>query len=442
MVVMSLKRCSRILIGAGCLVLLLISWIVAVNSKSAAEKQLELMQQAAVLMKDGIYIRAVPLLEEAAGYNAAHTAAAEEELKKAYLALIDVRGFSRKYTGLLEHQMNRKDANPNVFAEAANYYLSISRVSDALGVLKDGIAKTGSEELLTLYESSRYEYEMSRTSYDYVAAIHGSTVQVQVEGLWGIARSDGILLIPCEYERISTFSSDRAVVMRNNEIYAVDIDNNRVAKLNESASGFRNLADNRIPVLIGRSWRRAMGDLSVGTVEFDDIGMYSGGYAAAKTDGRWGVIGPTSDWLIPAEYDGIVMDELGRCYAQGVVFVKRGNAVYLFTGNEQIGNAYEDARPFTNEGYAAVKRSGKWGFIDANGTLMIDFLYDDALSFGQHLAAVMIGEHWGYISLSGHVVIEPVFLEAKSFSNGSAPVLTERGWLFISLIEYKRGPSL
>jgi len=70
------------------------------------------------------------------------------------------------------------------------------------------------------------------------------------------------------------------------------------------------------------------------------------------------------------------------------------------------------------------------------------FRFDDALSFGQHLAAVKQGELWGYISMAGHVVIEPVFLEARSFSNGSAPVLSERGWQFISLLEYKRGPSL
>jgi hypothetical protein len=73
---------------------------------------------------------------------------------------------------------------------------------------------------------------------------------------------------------------------------------------------------------------------------------------------------------------------------------------------------------------------------------MIDFRFDDALSFGQHLAAVKQGDFWGYISLKGDIVIEPVFLEAKSFSNGSAPVLTERGWNFITLLEYKRGASL
>lgn len=437
-----MKRAERILIGAGFLLLLIISWIVVVNSKSPVEKQRELMRQAAELINDGIYIRAVPLLEEAAGYNTAYTLQAESELKRVYLALIDQRGFSRKYTGLLERQMSRRNAEPGLFAEAANYYLGISRISDALATLKTGIERTGSEELIALYENNRYAYEMSRTSYEYVAAIYGTTVQVRIDGLWGLARADGILLIPCEYDKISTFSVDRAIVWKDNEIFAVDRNNNRVAKLNNAAADFGNFADNRIPVLVDGNWLRATGDFDLGTAVFEQIGMYSEGYAAAKTNGKWGVVDLSLNWLLPAEYDEIIQDELGRCYARGAVFARKDDTVYLFAGGEQVGETFEDARPFSDEGFAAVRKNGKWGFVDVNGTVMIDFLFDDALSFGQHLAAVKIGEFWGYISMQGRIVIEPVFILAKSFSNGSAPVLTQRGWQFITLIEYKRGASL
>ena len=114
----------------------------------------------------------------------------------------------------------------------------------------------------------------------------------------------------------------------------------------------------------------------------------------------------------------------------------------MFANGRFLDDFYEDARPFSDEGYAAVKKNGRWGFIDKNGNEMISFTFDDALSFGQHLAAVRIGDFWGYISIYGHVVIEPVFLGAKSFSEGSAPVLTERGWQFITLLEMKKGASL
>ena len=433
---------TRILISAGCILLLLISWVIVICSKSDAERQLELILQAAALMDSGIYIRAVPLLEEAAGYGAAYTLAAETELKRAYLALIGNRGVNRKYTSLLDKQMDRRDALPDVFAEAADYYLGASKVAEALEALRAGIEKTGDGRLVSMYEGSRYEYKINRSPYDYVSAIDGWTVQVQKDGLWGIAEADGVPMIPCEYEKISTYSVDRAIVMKGGEVFAVDSGNNRVELLSETASDFGNLSDDRVPLLIGGKWLRAAGDFTLGDIGYEGLGTYSGGFAAAKTGGKWGVVDLGVKWLVPAEFDEIVRDELGRCYAQGAVFARRGADVLLFKGGQQTGAAYEDARPFSEEGYAAVKRGGKWGFANTDGETVIGFIFDDALSFGQHLAAVKLGEFWGYASLSGKVVIEPVFMEAKSFSSGSAPVLTERGWQFITLLEYKKEVGL
>ena len=84
-----------------------------------------------------------------------------------------------------------------------------------------------------------------------------------------------------------------------------------------------------------------------------------------------------------------------------------------------------------------MRKGEKWGLIDAEGVEQIPCQFEDALSFGGHLAAVQQDGLWGYVSLLGEVVIEPQFLEAKSFSDGSAPVRTELGWQFITLLEYE-----
>jgi len=437
-----MKRISRVLTGVGCFALLLGSWIVVIKSRSPAEQQLYLIGQADALLDDYIYIRAEPLLEEAAGINAVHKEDAEEKLKTVYLALIDKQGYRRKYIDLLELQMNRKNPPVEVFKEAADYYLSISKTSEAISALRDGVAKTGNAELFEKYERHRYAYETNRSDYDYVAAPFGPTIQVMTGGLWGIANADGTPLIPCRYEKISTFDGDRAVVMKDGDVYAIDRDNNRVAKLKEKAVDIGNFADDRIPVLIGGVWRRAFGDLTVGAVVFDHIGTYSGGYAAARTKSGWGVVNAADKWLVPAEFDGIVQDSLGRCYARNAVFLCKRGQVWLICGGTQTVEPFDDALPFTNAGYAAVKRDGKWGFADTDGSVVIDFIFEEALSFSMHLAAVKSGGLWGYVSLSGSIVIEPEFIEARSFSNGSAAVLTERGWQFITLIEYKKGPGL
>ena len=433
----SLKRAKRILIGVLCFLLLLASWFISVTAKSTLEKQSELMSRAEDLINEGIYIRAVPLLEEAAGYNTKLTAEAEEKLKEAYIALMETRGYKRKYTNLLTEQMKRPDAPARIFEEAAAFYLRTSKTAEALAVLKTGIGKTGSERLIAMYEGNRYAYETNRVEYDSVTTIHDSKIQVETDGLWGLASSRGNLLVPCEYDKISTFSADRAIVKKGDEIYSVNIDNNRVAMLKETAIDFGNYANDRIPLLIDGEWKRATGEFAIGTVPFEKLGMYSGGYAPAKTGGKWGVVDLAQNWLIPPEYDEIIQDELGRCFAQGAIFARKNGTVHLFAEGRQTEEEFDDARPFSDEGYAAVKRNGKWGFIDAAGTVAIGFRFDDALSFGQHLAAVEQDGLWGYIALNGQTAIEHKYLEAKSFSNGSAQVLTQRGWEFITLLEYK-----
>ena len=426
------------LIATGCVVLLLISWLIAITAKSDEEKQIELLAQAQRLMNDGIYINAVPLLEEAAEYSTKHNYAVEAELKRAYLALFGTRGYRSKYLGLLENQLSRNDTPPDVFAEAAEYYLSIRRVAEAITILADGVDRTTSEELIKLYESNRYVYATNRTGYDYVSAIHNGAAQVRKDGLWGMANERGSPMIPCIYEQISTFGADRAIVKHKGEIFAVDENNNRVAKLHENSTIFgQGFAQNRFPLYFDGGWHRTTGIFEIGTAAFEELGMYNQGYTAAKSGGKWGVIDLALDWLVPAEYDDIIRDELGRSFAQGAVFAKRGNIVYLLVDGKESGDVYDDARPFSDEGYAAVKRNGKWGFVDTTGTVRIEFTFDDALSFGQHLAAVKIGDYWGYISRDGRLAIEPVFQIAKSFSNGNAPVLTDRGWNFITLLEFR-----
>ena len=54
---------------------------------------------------------------------------------------------------------------------------------------------------------------------------------------------------------------------------------------------------------------------------------------------------------------------------------------------EVIAPQYEDARTFSN-GLAAVKLNGKWGYIDLDNKVVIDFLYDDAKMFSEGYAVV------------------------------------------------------
>ena len=429
-----MKLGKRIALGAACALLLALSWVCALSMETDSQRQARLLAQSEAYLEDEIYILTVPLLEEAAACGGDYTAQAEEQLKEVYQQLFDQSGYRRKYTALLETQMGREDAPPEVFREAAEYYFGTGDYEEALVVLRSGIQRTGDQELNRLYEDRRYEYTFGRAAYENVTAICNGGIQVEENGKWGLAKGDGTLVIPCEYDWISTYSQGRVVVIRDGVISAIDTAGNRVALLHEEADACTNLADDRLAVRTDQGWKRANSSLKTAAPLFEEIGMYQDGHAAARQDGKWGVIDESGAWVIQPQYDDVLRDELGRCWSQGAVFVRQGQEVLLLVDGEETAGGFEDARPFA-DGYAAVKRDGLWGFLDRTGQVVLDFQYEDALSFGQHLAAVRTGSFWGYISRTGELVIPAQFLAARSFSGGSAPVQTAEGWQFITLRE-------
>lgn len=440
-----MKKTKRILLAIGCVVLLSVSWITAVTTKSDTQLQAELLKQAIAYLDDEVYVRSVPLLEKAVSYNGDLTEQAESLLKNAYLKLINKTGYPRKYLSLLEKQMSRKDAAADVFLEAANYYMERNKWGDALTVLRRGVEKTGDAGLTQLYEANRYRYKLGRSIYADVTEIYNGELQVYNGEFWGLADEDGEIRIPCEYEKISTYSGNQAIVLKDGVISAVDRDNNRVALLRTDASDFTNFGQSCAWLKLADGWALTNLEFQLGNSRVEDAGMYANGLAPVKKNGKWGLTNTSADsWFLEPMYDEIIQDELGRAFFQNSVFVRTDGWVTRLKLNEkgnqfvETGETYEDARPFA-DGWAAVKRDGHWGFIDADGNVRIDFRYHDAKSFGQHLAAVEQNGKWGYISLSGEIVIEPEFYAVKSFNNGHAPVRDENGWRVITLIEKLEG---
>jgi len=95
-------------------------------------------------------------------------------------------------------------------------------------------------------------------------------------------------------------------------------------------------------------------------------------------------------------------------------------------GRIAIQPLFDRVRLFS-EGLAVVTVGDKHGYVDENGHQAIPAHYDDAASFAEGLAAVKLGEKWGYIDKNGRWLIEPRFGSkfggAGPFSEGLAPVL-------------------
>lgn len=75
-----------------------------------------------------------------------------------------------------------------------------------------------------------------------------------------------------------------------------------------------------------------------------------------------------------------------------------------------------------SEGYRAIKRNGRYGFIDSRGRLRIANRYEAVKPFKGGFAAVKILGKWGFIDIHDNLSAQPVYDEVESYVDGFALV--------------------
>ena len=74
--------------------------------------------------------------------------------------------------------------------------------------------------------------------------------------------------------------------------------------------------------------------------------------------------------------------------------------------------------------------TGKYGFVNDGGLVMIDPVYDQAYDFNNGMALVSKDDKYGYISENGNIVVQPKYEYASSFSCGYAVVKNQEKYKF------------
>ncbi len=146
---------------------------------------------------------------------------------------------------------------------------------------------------------------------------------------------------------------------------------------------------------------------------FDSIYSFSdNGTAIAKSDGKYGLINPEGQWIIPAEYEAI--DSL----SEGLIGAKKDDKWgFLNDKNEWvIAPAYEQIYRNFENGYARMMKDGKYILINSKGKELTKpsstlELYKPA----DGLIRFKVGRKLGYLNMEGAIAIKPAFEEADDF---------------------------
>jgi hypothetical protein len=75
-----------------------------------------------------------------------------------------------------------------------------------------------------------------------------------------------------------------------------------------------------------------------------------------------------------------------------------------------------------HEGFRAIKKNGKYGFIDSQARLRIANRYDDVKPFSDGYAGIKLLGRWGYINKEDQITVQPIYDEVFPFIDGYARV--------------------
>ena len=99
-------------------------------------------------------------------------------------------------------------------------------------------------------------------------------------------------------------------------------------------------------------------------------------------------------------------------------------------GKLVIPGKYETAMEFVDD-LAFVRLNKKWGMIDKTGKTVVPHKYDmlgisirngKFEAFTEGFARVQLGDKWGYIDKAGNEIAPCIYDKAEDFSNGKAKV--------------------
>lgn len=279
----------------------------------------------------------------------------------------------------------------------------------------------------------------------------------QLGPLYGVILSDGKLLIPALYqdliiEKDFILASQRTVAGKTWILF----DTLGVRKAMRPYQSIKPLENGMFVVqhrgffgLINASGREVV------ACAYDSILGSDQGKLLVKFKGLYGVISTEEEWLVAPRPNKITLVSRDRFLEHtptSNVLKERNGSIIYFTSNRiavytdhlleflpsgtrwkidfngviidrQVAPAegaeiiYEES-----EGYRAIKRNGRFGFIDNRSRLRIANRYEAVQNFSEGYAAVKILGKWGYINLQDNIAIQPVYEEVFPFSNGVAKV--------------------
>ena len=242
------------------------------------------------------------------------------------------------------------------------------------------------------------------------------------------------------YEDASFFMGKNAAVYHEDEWYMINEAGYKVARTNLPVDYLSFVSNGWILFSLEGRYDYMTSSLTVPQeIRFEDATNFKNRVAAVKKDGKWALINADMEMITDYLFDDVLRDEFNTCINNGVIFVQKDGKYYMVNeeGLRITETGFDNACPFVGSDPAAVCVNGLWGFVDAQGNMVIEPQYEAAKSFNMGLGAVCRGGLWGYINTGNVIRMEYQFEDCLPFSsNGVTAVRENDTWRYIKLLPY------
>lgn len=267
------------------------------------------------------------------------------------------------------------------------------------------------------------------------------TLILQKTKKFGVANLDGKIIIPVEYKQIDNTgiyiyatNEDGTEKVYTKEGTEVQADSN-IAILETSNENYKIKIDNTngtVYSIIDKN------DNTITKQNYSYIEYLSDDNFIVSLDGKLGVINSNNEIKIDIKYDSIeklqntdfvtttlAKDKTTQIYDKNInklCDLPNANIVvekeYIKIYNDEVtkyfslsGKEISSKEALKGNKIFATSNNGKWGFVDSNGNIILDYQYEKATDVNEYgFAGIKLGGKWGVVNSEGKVVIEPQYI--------------------------------
>ena len=373
-------------------------------------------------------------------YKAAFAIRCEDEaIYKEYLEQAKLLGMEYYFLAVEEY-LGYFPKSAEAYELLCQVYYDLGNYSALLDIAIEAREKNlATENVKNWYNECAFMLENIKSGIEYPQSFLGGSALVKVNGQYGFIKENGDFLLAPVYIQASSMMST-AAVNDGEEWHIINGAGFKVARTSKPVDYMGILIGGKIPVAVDEKYAYVTGTLVIPeNLPYDYASNFKNNVAAVKKGEKWALINTQEEQITDYIFEDVVLDEYNTCCNEGVIFVKKNGKYYMVNaqGGKISDQSFDDAKPFAGSGPAAVCISGKWGFVDATGKLVIEPQYASANSFNVGLGGVCIDGLWGYINTSGVVRIKCQFEDCLPFSTNGIAAVKENGiWKYVKLLAY------